>query len=61
MEFLIVPFSDDGGHDNGGYCNVNAEHCTCFAGSVYCSHNPSCSRDCFDLICGRGIARRITM
>lgn len=61
VDFLIVPLSDDGGGDDGSNCTVNANHCVCFAGSVYCSHNPSCPRDCFDLVCGRGVARRITM
>lgn len=66
MEFLIMPFSDDGGIDEG--CNYCGQ-CICNAGSCYnktglsictkCIAN--CSKDCWDLVCGRGVARRITM
>ena len=51
MEFLIMPFSDDGGIDEG--CNYCGQ-CICNAGSCYNKTGPSictkcianCSKDC---------------
>ena len=60
MDFLIRPFNTD-----ICSCNVNTDVCTCFFDSTFCAPNtptnPSCPKDCWNLVCGRGVARRITM
>ena len=66
MDFLVMPFSDDGGIDDcDNYCN----HCTCNTGACFEKTGPAicvskcvsnCSRNCWELVCGRGVARRIT-
>lgn len=67
MDFLVMPFSDDGGIDD---CDVYCVHCSCDTGACFGKTGPSlcvtkcisnCSRNCWDLVCGRGVARRITM
>ena len=60
MDFLIHPFNSD-----TYSCNINVDSCTCFWDSTFCAPNnptnPSCPKDYGDSVCGRGVARRITM
>ena len=63
MDFLVMPFSDDGGIDD---CDNYCSHCTCNTDACFGKTGPAicvkkCVSNCWDLVCGRGIARRITM
>lgn len=61
MDFLILPIS----HENGALISdcdcfmggTNLDKCTIFV--PVCTSN--CTNDCTILVCGRGVARRITM
>lgn len=61
MDFLILPIS----HEN---CERISD-CTCFMGAANSDKcigfvpicHTNCTADCTVLVCGRGVARRITM